>query len=125
MYINVLLCSTVLGKRRFSVEQFKDCEDLAKCLPSLAKNHPDMVIYPIISEKNLEDISDILEKKQKLALLEEKEFYKAKLCAYHGNFIFKDVVRIEHVYDNIFRFATRNLGCLSTDSYRLVLRWNI
>lgn len=118
--INILMCSTILGKRRFSVECFKDPSDLSKNLLPLSKNHPDLVIFPVINQQNFEDVRDLLDKKCRLALKEDLK--KQHLTARVSKLIFYDIVRIEHVHENIFRFVTRNRGSVSSDSYNLSLR---
>ena len=113
--LNFLMVSTVLSKKQFTVISIEKNE-LNSFLNDF-KSRNDLIMYPLITKQNVEDVSDLLNEKLCTSLIHEIESNnpsdKCLNVKNLGHVRFKNVLSIEHVFEDIFRFRTENVTFMS------------
>lgn len=108
---NFLMVSTVFSKKQFTILSIKK-EELNNFVQELkSRNH--LILYPLVTKKNVEDVSDLIDKKMQKSLIDEIETdnpqtkdSKSLSVKNWTGFKVKNVLSIEHVRDEFFRIRT-------------------
>jgi len=124
--LNFLMVSTVFSKKQFTVFSLEK-EELNNLAQDLAKNHNHLILYPLITKKNVKDVSDLIDKKMQKSLINEietdhqwKKDAKPLSVKNWTGFKVKNVLSVEHLYDNMFRINTEH-GSFMSDSFELFI----
>lgn len=118
------MVSTVFSKKQFTILSLKEESELSN-FAQLAKNRNHLILYPLITKQNVEDVSDLIDEKMQKAIINEikadhpqtKDATPIFVKNWTG-FTVKNVLSIEHLYDNMFRIYTKH-GSFMTDSFEL------
>ena len=108
------MVSTVFHKRQFAVVELTDDD-----FQQLTKRNS-LILFPLMNEKHVNYVSDLISSKVKRSLVSEIK----ENGAYTLNLVIKrqrypNIIRIEHVIGNFFRFITEDSGVIVTDSFKL------
>ena len=121
------MVSTVFSKKQFCFIRIFKSEDVLDYINDLTKNHNHMILYPVNSKKEIENISDLIDEKMQKALISEiesdhpqtKNSSPLSVKNWTG-FKAKGVSMIEHLYDDMFRIYTEH-GIFISNSFELCL----
>lgn len=115
-----LMVSTVFSKKQFCFIRIFKSEDVLDYINDLTKNHNHMILYPVNSKKEVENISDLIDEKMQKALISEiesdhpqaKNSSSLSVKNWTG-FKVKGVNMIEHLRDDMFRIYTEHRTFIS------------
>lgn len=122
-----LMVSTVFSKKQFCFIRIFKSEDVLDYINDLTKNHNHMILYPVNSKKEVENVSDLIDEKMQKALISEiesdhpqvKNSSSLSVKNWTG-FKAKGVSMIEHLRDDMFRIYTER-GTFISNSFELCL----
>lgn len=122
-----LMVSTVFSKKQFCFIKIFKSEDVLDYINDLTKNHNHMILYPVNSKKEVENVSDLIDEKMQKALISEiesdhpqtKNSNSLSVKNWTG-FKVKGVSMIEHLCDDMFRIYTGH-GTFISNSFELCL----
>lgn len=111
--LNFFMVSTVFSKKQFCFIKIFKSEDVLDYINDLIKNHNHMILYPVNTKQDVENISDLIDDKWKNAILSEIDSKKAikSLTAKrkYGKEKVENVQFIEHLGGPTFRIkGTKN-----------------
>ena len=115
---------TALSKKQYSFVEIHNIEDAEDYINELVKNRQHVILYPINTEEQLDNVSDLLDEKWQSSLLSEIENVKKPIRIInakrsHGkDRIIKNVQLIEHLGGPTFRIKGEN-GELITFNFSL------
>ena len=122
-----LMVSTVFSKKQFCFIRIFKSEDVLDYINDLTKNHNNMILYPVNSKKEVENVSDLIDEKMQKALISEIESEhpqtknSSSLSVKNWNGLkTKGVSMIEHLHDDMFRIYTE-CGTFISNSFELCL----
>lgn len=110
------MVSTVFHKRQFSILEIKEGQSF-EILQNL-KSRNELVLFPLMNKAHVKSLMDILsleERKDIMSMIETDGEKKITLINFN-KMKFRDVIRIEHVFADMFRFTTSN-GTVITNSF--------
>jgi len=121
------MVSTVFSKKQFCFIRTFKSEDVLDYINDLTKNHNHMILYPVNSKKEVENVSDLIDEKMQKALISEiesdhpqtKNSSSLSVKNWTG-FKAKEVSMIEHLRDDMFRIYTER-GTFISNSFELCL----
>lgn len=121
------MVSTVFSKKQFCFIRIFKSEDVLDYINDLTKNHNHMILYPVNSKKEVENVSDLIDEKMQKALISEIESEhpqtknSSSLSVKNWNGLkVKGVSMIEHLHDDMFRIYTEH-GIFISNSFELCL----
>jgi hypothetical protein len=121
------MVSTVFSKKQFCFIRIFKSEDVLDYINDLTKNHNHMILYPVNSKKEVENVSDLIDEKMQKALISEIESEhpqtknSGSLSVKNWNGLkAKGVSMIEHLRDDMFRIYTEH-GTFISNSFELCL----
>ena len=125
--LKFLMVSTVFSKKQFCFIRIFKSEDVLDYINDLTKNHNHMILYPVNSKKEVENVSDLIDEKMQKALISEiesdhpqtKNSSSLSVKNWTG-FKAKGVSMIEHLHDDMFRIYTER-GTFISNSFELCL----
>lgn len=111
---------TALSKKQYSYVEIYQEDCVLDYLNSLIQNHQHVILYPVNTRQEIENISDLIDEKWRKSLISEISDRKQKpLMAKQVNGkIIKNVQFIEHVNGPVFRIRGKN-GEISSFNFSL------
>jgi len=124
--LNFLMVSTVFSKKQFTILSLREKSEL-NTLKEYAKGRNHLIIYPLITKKNVKDVSDLINEKMQKSLINEIETDHPQthdsqpLSVINWNgFKVKNVLSIEHFQDDLFRIRTEQ-GSFISNSFEFFI----
>lgn len=124
--LNFLMVSTVFSKKQFTILSLKDKSEL-NTLTEYANGRNNLILYPLITKKNVKDVSDLIDEKMQKSLINEietdhpqtKDSQPLSVKNWTG-FRVKNVLSIEHLHDDFFRIRTKE-GSFISNSFEFFI----
>lgn len=120
------MVSTVFSKKQFTILSLKERSEL-NTLTEYANGRNNLILYPLITKKNVKDVSDLINEKMQKSLINEietnhpqtKDSQPLSVKNWNG-FKVKNVLSIEHFQDDLFRIRTEQ-GSFISNSFELFI----
>lgn len=124
--LNFLMVSTVFSKKQFTILSLKERSEL-NTLTEYSNGRNNLILYPLITKKNVKDVSDLINEKMQKSLINEietdhpqtKDSQPLSVMNWNG-FKVKNVLSIEHFQDDLFRIRTEQ-GAFISNSFELFI----
>lgn len=124
--LNFLMVSTVFSKKQFTILSLKERSEL-NTLTEYANGRNNLILYPLITKKNVKDVSDLIDEKMQKSLINEietdhpqmKDSQPLSVKNWTG-FIVKNVLSIEHLHDDFFRIRAKE-GSFISNSFEFFI----
>lgn len=116
--LRFLMVSTVLSKKQFSYVIVHKEEDLLVYLTEVAIKHSSTLFFPIFNNQDIENVSDLVNSEwieaMKNDINRQKKIHHLGIRNWNER-EFKDIICIEHLYDNVFKIMTPKSSIVSND----------
>ena len=112
------MVSTVLQKKQFSIFTVNE-ENAFERIQALKTRH-NLILFPLMSREHVNYVWDLIQSDERMRLLSQiqSEGNKKLMIINFNNRKFSNVLRIEHIHDDFFRFVLEE-GNVITWSFKL------
>ena len=116
--LRFLMVSTVLQKKQFSIFTVNE-ENAFERIQALKTRH-NLILFPLMSREHVNYVWDLIQSDERMRLLSQiqSEGNKKLMIINFNNRKFSNVLRIEHIHDDFFRFVLEE-GNVITWSFKL------